>query len=355
MEQRLNQVFAEHGWAPVQAIQKLHGDASYRTYYRVTRTDGTSCILMQMPDGKASASEEITNFQGTIAEPPFIQIGRALAKAGLPVPEIYAYCATERWIILEDCGDLLLGNLVREGDVATRTTWYRKAINLLTTMQARSQRMPKEDCIALQRSFDGTLLNWEFDHFLEYALIARGHTLSAVETTRFHHYTHTMTDQIRHLRPLFTHRDFQSRNVLVRDGELVLLDFQDALMGPYIYDLVSLLRDSYITLSEDEIQMFTGYYASETNSDPQRVRHDFDLVTVQRKMKDAGRFVYIDQVKGNADYLQYLPASLAYVRNALRRLPEFEALLELLTPHIPEWNKPSIPVTDDPGHIGATV
>lgn len=338
MEQQLNQVFAGLGWRPVHSIQKMHGDASYRTYFRVHRTDGASCVIMELPAGKASASEEITNFQGELTEPSFVQIDRALAEAGLPVPKVFHYSAPDRWIVLEDCGDVLFADRVRDTDAPTRAHWYRQAIDLLAALQAKSRRIPRDGCIALQRSFDETLLNWEFDHFLEYALEARGHHLSAGEKSCFLHHTRAMTEQMRKRPFLFTHRDFQSRNLIVRDDQLILLDFQDALLGPYVYDLVSLLRDSYVALSQDELEVFTGYFADCVSRDADIVRRDFDLVTVQRKMKDAGRFVYIDRVKGNPQFLSYLPASLAYVREALRRLPDHGALVAMLTPHIPEWS-----------------
>jgi len=116
----------------------------------------------------------------------------------------------------------------------------------------------------------------------------------------------------------FTHRDYQSRNIMVLDGgEQAVIDFQDALLGPRQYDLVSLLRDSYVTLDQQFIGRMVRRYLVVTaggggaEMDEGQFREVFDLLTIQRKLKDAGRFVYIDRVKGNPDFLRFVPVALA--------------------------------------------
>ena len=124
---------------------------------------------------------------------------------------------------------------------------------------------------------------------------------------------------------------------MIKDGELKLLDFQDALRGPYVYDLVALLRDSYVELPAELVDELVTYFSERTERNAKTVRRDFDRMTVQRKLKDAGRFVYIDRVKGNPDFLQFIPSSLRYVRSALAQLPEGPALHDFLKPYVPEW------------------
>ena len=104
-----------------------------------------------------------------------------------------------------------------------------------------------------------------------------------------------------------------------------------------VYDLVSLTRDSYVTLPDDLVDELIDYYSSKVGRDPGDVRREHSLVTVQRKLKDAGRFVYIDKVKGNPNFLKYIPASLEYVRGALAKLPEYEGLVKALSKYVPEW------------------
>jgi aminoglycoside/choline kinase family phosphotransferase len=122
----------------------------------------------------------------------------------------------------------------------------------------------------------------------------------------------------------------------------VVIDFQDALQGPRQYDLVCLLRDSYVELPRPLIDAMLQRYLQrfEAEGGP-RLEVDefagfFDLLTVQRKLKDAGRFVFIDQVKKNPSFLAHIPSSLSYVRAALARRPELGEVREILQRHVPE-------------------
>jgi len=115
-----------------------------------------------------------------------------------------------------------------------------------------------------------------------------------------------------------------------------VIDFQDALLGSAAYDLVGLLRDSYVALSTPLLDELVDHHAQLAGYDRASFRALFDLQTVQRKLKDAGRFVFIDRVKKNPGFLVHIPNSLAYVANAFRRLPELAPLQEVLCRHLPE-------------------
>ena len=141
----------------------------------------------------------------------------------------------------------------------------------------------------------------------------------------------------------FTHRDYQSRNIMVLpSGEQVVIDFQDALQGPRQYDLVALLRDSYVELPRELIDDMLRRYLHEFEQqggprlDERAFVAFFDLLTVQRKLKDAGRFVFIDQVKKNPSFLPHIPSSLRYVKDALARQPELASVRQILERHVPE-------------------
>ena len=141
----------------------------------------------------------------------------------------------------------------------------------------------------------------------------------------------------------FTHRDYQSRNLMVLpSGEQAVIDFQDALLGPRQYDLVALLRDSYVELPADLVDRMLARYLARLaehggpSLDAAAFRATFDLLTVQRKLKDAGRFVFIDRVKKNPGFLPSIPASLRYVREAFSRRPDLAELQEILARHVPE-------------------
>ena len=129
---------------------------------------------------------------------------------------------------------------------------------------------------------------------------------------------------------------------MLKGGELVVIDFQDALQGPRQYDLVALLRDSYVELERPLVEHLVGEYIAaferETKEriEPRAFLQYFDLLTVQRKLKDAGRFEFINRVKGNPGFLPSIPASLRYVRDAFARQPDLEPLRRLCAKYVPE-------------------
>jgi aminoglycoside/choline kinase family phosphotransferase len=141
---------------------------------------------------------------------------------------------------------------------------------------------------------------------------------------------------------VLVHRDFQSRNLMVtsvRDGEpsLTLIDFQDALLGSSAYDLVALLRDSYVELPPDEVLAHVAFFIDRCRiEDENKFRNLFYLQTAQRKLKDAGRFVFIDRVRGNPGFLRWIPTSLKYARDALAAIPELADARAVLARHVPE-------------------
>ena len=319
------------------SINKLYGDASYRTYFRILFRSGDTLIAMKLPEGISSASEEITNYEGKPEKLPYIDISDYLGSAGVPVPKTLHYDKKEGVLLLEDLGDKLFFDFVDSAPEEERFDWYKRAIDLLVDIQEKTAKA--RSSLAFHRSFDGRLLNWEFDHFLEYGIGVRS-SCEIPEDVKgeFNRLTREITREIEKLDYIFVHRDYQSRNIMVNNDKLYVIDFQDALLGPYCYDLVALLRDSYIELSDGLLQRLLAYYSEKRNLDITDFKRAFDLVTVQRKLKDAGRFVYIEKVKGNSSYLKYIPGSLEYVRKAAGNLKEFQSLYSILKPYIPEWN-----------------
>jgi aminoglycoside/choline kinase family phosphotransferase len=129
---------------------------------------------------------------------------------------------------------------------------------------------------------------------------------------------------------------------MVDGTRLGVIDFQDALMGPAAYDLASLLRDAYIQLNETLVDELVEYYLDHMAdrgkgcTDRAGFRRLFDLMSIQRNLKAAGRFVYIDRVKGNPKFLADIPRVLSYVKRNLQKYPELEPLRTHLTPYVPE-------------------
>jgi len=133
------------------------------------------------------------------------------------------------------------------------------------------------------------------------------------------------------------HRDYHSRNLMVAGGRLHIIDFQDARLGPDTYDLVSLLRDSYIGLSDPELEALIAYFLEiKGQPDAAEFRRRFDLMAVQRNLKALGTFGYQSTTRGNPSFSQYMPRTLGYVSANLTKYPRFTRLREILGGHVSE-------------------
>jgi hypothetical protein len=130
---------------------------------------------------------------------------------------------------------------------------------------------------------------------------------------------------------VFCHRDYHSRNLIVHQGRLFMFDFQDSRWGPRTYDLASLLRDSYVELSDETVGSLFDYYRQAAGVPAGGLRAEFDRVSLQRNIKAMGTFAYQAAVKNNPIYLQYVPRTLGYVIENLKKLPSDSAVLSLFT------------------------
>ncbi|MHB1847266.1 MAG: aminoglycoside phosphotransferase family protein, partial [Deltaproteobacteria bacterium] len=281
------------------AVQKLKGDASSRSYYRLS-AKGRSYIAMVLPED-AGKSEEATKGEAP-PELPFLNVHRWLERAGTPVPRIDRVALDVGVLLLEDLGDTTLEAGLKDGGEATRDRLYGEAIDLLAALRAGAELGEQRDCIAFERAFDFDLLRWELDHYVEYGLRARtGHQLSPAEERLLAESGDRICRSLAELPRGFTHRDYQSRNLMVTPRGIVVIDFQDALLGPRQYDLVALLRDSYVELPPDFIDRMLHRYQeglARGGVQPEpfdAFRRAFDLLTVQRKLKDGGRFEFSDR------------------------------------------------------------
>ncbi|MBI5855870.1 MAG: phosphotransferase [Nitrospirae bacterium] len=338
--------------ANLASLSPLAGDASNRRYFRAHLSDGpvSSTILMQLAEPEAfKASEEaVSGAASAVTELPFLNVRRHLSQAGTPVPSLYHYDATAGLLYLEDFGDLTLAEAAQKGSPAARATLYREAIDILVEMHVRGSAKATDACLAFTRSFDVPLLMWEFDHFLEYGIVARrGRPMCAEDAQPIHAEFRNIAELMAAQPRVFTHRDYHSRNLMVcaapaKGRRLGVIDFQDALMGPASYDLASLLRDAYIALDEELIDELVSRYLDgvakqgKAVTDRRAFRQVFDFTSIQRNLKAAGRFVYVDRVKGNPKFLADIPRVLGYVRHNLERYSELATLRKHLTPYVPE-------------------
>ena len=331
----------------LKTITPLAGDASNRRYFRATLTGGPphSAIVMQLaePEGFKQSEEAVSGAAHQIAELPFINIRSHLAGVQVPVPTLYYYDQPAGLLYLEDFGDVTLADAVSRADQVQVASYYRQAIDVLVQMQVHATKPEDHTCLAFHRGFDAPLLMWEFEHFLEYGVEVRnGKPLAATDAEAIRRVFQTIADQLVSQPRIFTHRDYHSRNLMVNGTGLGVIDFQDALMGPVTYDLASLVRDAYIKLDEALVDELVGYYQDHMIDqgadciDRATFRRLFDLTSIQRNLKAAGRFVYIDRVKGNPKFLADIPRVLSYVKRNLGKYPELEPLRKHLAPYVPE-------------------
>ncbi|HVO21067.1 MAG TPA: phosphotransferase [Anaeromyxobacter sp.] len=319
------------------AVRRLAGHASMRSYWRVGTPPESVVVMVMPPDARP---EEVTQ-GGPPDVNPFVDVQRYLQGLGVRVPAIHAFEEAEGLMVLEDLGDEMVETRLAAG--AAREPLYREAVDQLARLRAAAERRP-EGCVAFTRAFDRELYLWELWHFVEWGLEAgKGARLSPGERERVTFHFERMARALEAEPRGFTHRDYQSRNLMVLpSGAQALIDFQDALLGPRQYDLVALLRDSYVELEPAFVEaMLHRYLEALAEAGGPRLeyppfRATFDLLTVQRKLKDAGRFVFIDRVKKNPDFLRFIPSSLRYVREALARRPDLAELGGLLARHVPE-------------------
>lgn len=309
-------------------VTSMPGGASTRRYFRVELEAGHSAVGMFVPDGPKP--EEIQKNHGG-SRWPFLEVRDLLAEHGVDVPALYAEDTANGWLLIEDLGEDTLANyLARRRD--EKAALYTCAVRDLARAQRRLTALP-EGSVVMGRCFDEDLLRWEIEHFREWGLDARGKSLPAAQRARFDDIAVRLARRISALERGFTHRDYQSRNLMVRmpprspdrSHGLVWIDFQDALLGPRVYDLVALLNDSYQTFDRAFVEARLADYAEEAGlgeGSRENLLFEFDLVTVQRKLKDAGRFVFIDRQKGNPSFLKFVVPTIAKVGTALGRLSD---------------------------------
>lgn len=353
--QKLKDFLSQNLPLPLQSepikIEKLFGQASSREYFRATLDDSgaqSSYVIMKLPQGFSSPAEEITKTASNAPQEfPFINVWRYLKSLNIWVPEIFAFDVAQGLILLEDLGDTSLESLVQNADSEFFLFYYKKVIDTLIALQIKTLKNPSQDCVASFRRFDSQLLNSEFEHFLKYGIEDRKKIkLDFSSKEIFKKITWELSDQITHMPQGFVHRDFQSRNILFKNYNFFLIDFQDALQGPLIYDLVALLRDSYIRFTPDQTEKLLTHYAKNLPAfhpyfnQWERVQNDFNMITIHRKLKDAGRFQYILTERKNPHFLVHVPQSLAYVKDSLHALeknPECQKLLQFLRSHLEEF------------------
>ena len=316
-------------------ITKLHGDGSNRMYYRLTRDKNTFMLMVLPGNQPTSLAEEITKVKTEITKLPFLEVQEFLKSKGVRVPEIIDVDLDHYVILTEDFGDDLLLNVVSKPGVDPKPD-YQLALNELKKIATVRDQDPR-DSIAFSREFDRDLYNWEFMHFIEYGLDQQIKDFKANDRSRIIREFEKITEKYLSWPHVFCHRDYHSRNVvMITDHEAGIIDFQDLLMAPLYYDLASLLKDAYIDLGRPIQEALAYYYQDLIGNDQSKDEflYCFDLMSLHRNLKAAGRLSYFDIVKKNPSYLKDIPRCVKYVKTTCELHPELKTLKNELNPYL---------------------
>jgi aminoglycoside/choline kinase family phosphotransferase len=309
-------------------IVPLTGDASDRRYFRVLLQDGSPIVLSLY-----AAPFEFEKLS-------FVNVSRLLAQMPVPVPEVLGHAEDLGVLALQDLGDVTLQAHLGAASPSDHSALYRQAMSLISTLQRRGAELESPEYLPYQNAFDVEKLTWELDFFIKHFVEAyRGVVIPPGSREALRGEFATLIETLAAEPRVLCHRDFHSRNLMLHEGELYIIDFQDARMGPDTYDLVSLLRDAYVDLPERTVDELIAYFlALQGRSGTEReFKPRFDLMALQRNLKALGTFGYQTTANRNPVYIQYIPRTLRYVRNNLAHLPQFGRLRDLLAAHVEEF------------------
>jgi N-acetylmuramate 1-kinase len=302
-------------------ITPASADASFRRYFRLTWPDGGTRILMDAPPEKEDCK-------------PFIHVAGLLATAKLAAPRVLDQDLENGFLLLTDLGRV--GYLdALNADLSLADTLMRPVLDVLVAWQlsTRASTLPP---------YDATLLRRELDLFPEW-FVGRhlGYQLSADETAMLDRTFKFLINSALAQPKVFTHRDFMPRNLMVVESAETLtpgiIDFQDAVMGPIAYDVVSLFRDAFISWDEEQEIDWVVRYWEKARAAGLPLRPDFgdfwrdyELMGLQRHLKVLGIFCRLKYRDGKDKYSEDLPRFMNYARKTAARYIPLKPLLNLL-------------------------
>jgi hypothetical protein len=255
----------------------------------------------------------------------YVAIGRFLSSVGVRVPEVYFHDEHEGVIVMEDAGDNDLWSH-RAAPWRERRALYQRTLDQALILHTQAHLAPGAEHIKHQPVFDAALYRWEQDYFFEHCLGRHFGVTSTADRTRLHEIAAELAAEPRCL----VHRDFQSQNVIVRDGEVCLIDFQGLRPGLAQYDVASLLLDPYVALSPEERDELLAHYVSGLHGpgrqDAPHFRALYDRCAMQRLMQALGAYGKLGHVDGRADFLAHIPTAIVRLHEVVGRIAGLEPL-----------------------------
>ncbi len=287
-------------------IEPVAGDASFRQYHRIYGRGGTYILMVSPPDKEDPQA--------------FIALARAWYRQGIHVPEIHHVQVEQGWLLISDLGATLYSAILT---MERAPSLYADALAALHSLRVAQQGYgyPIFDQAFMRREM-GYVLEWLLPHHLQI-------TLPEAEQQALEADMAVLAARIDAQPKGVIHRDYHSRNLLFSEkNNPGIIDFQDAMIGPALYDPVSLLKDAYIDWPEEKIWAWLAPFWAETGlpGSWRQAQAWFDEVSLQRHLKVLGIFARLAYRDHKKDYLQYMPRVAGYVRQALVRYPEGAAM-----------------------------
>jgi aminoglycoside/choline kinase family phosphotransferase len=328
---RIDEFLAEAGLGAADTrVVPLTGDASDRRYFRLLRRNEPSQVLA-LHLGPIEFDKL-----------PFVNVARLFSRMPVPVPTIQAHSDRLGIIVLEDLGDVTLQAHLGAASQAEHAALYRQAVTFIEVLQRRGRELESREYLPYASAFDVEKLTWELQFFTKHFLEGyRGVVLSNSAREALTMAYSSIVEELASEPRVLCHRDYHSRNLMLHENSLYIIDFQDARMGPDTYDLVSLLRDSYVDFTEQQVEELIAFFLALRGTytgpvDGEEFRARFDLMAVQRNLKALGTFGYQTSTRGNPVYIQYMPRTLNYLRVNLAKYPRFGRLRAILSDHLEE-------------------
>ncbi|VAW93847.1 Phosphotransferase involved in threonylcarbamoyladenosine t(6)A37 formation in tRNA [hydrothermal vent metagenome] len=298
-------------------ISPASADASFRRYFRVEHQDGSHIIMDAPPDKEDSE--------------PFVRISSYLASLALNVPQVVNSQDKQGFYLLTDLGSTQYLDFLTTDNV---DRLYQDAMQALFVMQSRCKqpeaRIPPYDEPLLLTEM-GLFSEWYLGHELKASLSKR--QLEIIQSSY-----QILANSALQQPNVFVHRDYHSRNLMfVESANPGILDFQDAVWGPVTYDLVSLLRDCYITWPQQKVESWMKKYYSwlcddgliSDVSEIQFIRW-FDLMGMQRHLKASGIFARLNHRDNKPGYMNDIPRTMNYLLSVASNYSEFDDFLSVM-------------------------
>lgn len=307
-------------------VAPLAQDGSDRSYYRLT---------VSLPETGSFEPIIVMRYGTDRAENLcFTPITLFLKTLGVACPEIFSYDEERHLIWLQDLGGGDLWSIRDEPWETVRRPLYESALREVAKIHNVTEEglknVPEAPVEALQAPFDAGLYRWEQDYFFE-NFVSRFSDLDsgAVARMRRHAGLSSLADELASLPRTLVHRDFQSRNILVRDGQAWLIDYQGMRFGRPEYDIASLLCDPYVLLRAEERDTLLALcyrFAPPPVPSPGEFRDRFLKCAAQRLMQALGAYGFLGIVKQKRHFLDSIPRAVQNLRGIVRELPLLEPL-----------------------------